>query len=71
MNLYQGMFYFDQSFRPVPLEQHFLGAKGKPNSSQSRENIDIACFDKVRLTGTLTYRLSDAGLLSVPNLAGF
>lgn len=41
------MFYFDQSFRPVPLEQHFLGVKGKPNSSQSRENLDIACFDKV------------------------
>lgn len=47
VNRYQGLFYFDQSFRPVPLEQHFLGVKGKVNSSASRENLDIATFDKV------------------------
>ncbi|KAG8919044.1 hypothetical protein FRC00_011818, partial [Tulasnella sp. 408] len=25
VNRYAGLFYFDQSFRPVPLEQHFIG----------------------------------------------
>ena len=48
VNLYAGLFYFDQSFRPVPLEQHFIGVKGKPNSKVSRENIDNVAFDKTR-----------------------
>ncbi|MBE3042258.1 DEAD/DEAH box helicase, partial [Candidatus Bathyarchaeota archaeon] len=50
VNRYQGLFYFDASFRPVPLEQHFIGVKGKgkPGSRQSRENIDNVAFEKVR-----------------------
>ena len=48
VNKMAGMFYFDGSFRPVPLEQHFVGVKGKPGSKQSRENIDIVAFEKVR-----------------------
>ncbi|KAF2725017.1 Sec63-domain-containing protein [Polychaeton citri CBS 116435] len=48
VNRYAGLFYFDQSFRPVPLEQHFLGVKGKPGSKTSRENIDNVAFEKVR-----------------------
>lgn len=44
---YKGLFYFDSSFRPVPLEQHFLGIKGKPGSAQSRKNLDQVTFDKV------------------------
>ena len=48
VNRYEGMFYFDSSFRPVPLEQHFIGVKGKAGSKQSRENIDFAAFEKVR-----------------------
>ncbi|PFH52850.1 hypothetical protein AMATHDRAFT_1892 [Amanita thiersii Skay4041] len=43
----RGLFYFDSSFRPVPLEQHFLGIKGKPGSSQSRRNFDRVTFQKV------------------------
>ncbi|KAL8953945.1 MAG: hypothetical protein Q9222_000232 [Ikaeria aurantiellina] len=43
-----GMFYFDASFRPVPLEQHFVGIKGKSGTKQSRENIDQVTFEKVR-----------------------
>ncbi|TFY83832.1 hypothetical protein EWM64_g204 [Hericium alpestre] len=42
-----GLFYFDSSFRPVPLEQHFLGVKGKPNSPQSKKNLDRVTYDKV------------------------
>lgn len=48
VNRYAGLFYFDQSFRPVPLQQHFLGVKGKPGSKTSRDNIDRVAFDKVR-----------------------
>ncbi|KAG5648692.1 hypothetical protein DXG03_000038 [Asterophora parasitica] len=44
---YKGLFYFDSSFRPVPLEQHFLGIKGKPGSAQSRKNLDLVTFRKV------------------------
>ncbi|CAO1621678.1 unnamed protein product [Sympodiomycopsis kandeliae] len=46
VNRYQGLFYFDSSFRPVPLEQHFLGIKGKHNSPQARTNLDKAVFYK-------------------------
>ncbi|KAF3901879.1 hypothetical protein ABW21_db0200647 [Orbilia brochopaga] len=48
VNPLQGLFYFDQSFRPVPLEQHFVGVKGKPGSKTSNENIDRVSFEKVR-----------------------
>lgn len=48
VNKMAGLFYFDQSFRPVPLEQHFVGVKGKPGSKQSRENLDGVSFEKVR-----------------------
>ncbi|UNI21844.1 RNA helicase [Purpureocillium takamizusanense] len=48
VNRYAGMFYFDASFRPVPLEQHFIGVKGKAGSKQSKENLDNVAFDKVK-----------------------
>ncbi|KAL2166430.1 hypothetical protein VTG60DRAFT_2783 [Thermothelomyces hinnuleus] len=48
VNKRTGLFYFDASFRPVPLEQHFIGVKGKPNSKQSRDNLDQVAFEKVR-----------------------
>lgn len=47
VNRYQGLFYFDSSFRPVPLQQHFLGIKGKHNSPAARANLDKAVFYKV------------------------
>ncbi|EPQ32190.1 uncharacterized protein PFL1_00387 [Pseudozyma flocculosa PF-1] len=47
VNRYQGLFYFDSSFRPVPLEQHFIGVKGKSGSPQARANLDKAAFEKV------------------------
>lgn len=42
-----GMFFFDQSFRPVPLEQQLIGVKGKAGSKQARENLDEVSFNKV------------------------
>ncbi|KAF2834722.1 Sec63-domain-containing protein [Patellaria atrata CBS 101060] len=48
VNRMAGLFYFDASFRPVPLEQHFIGVKGKAGSKQSKENLEYAAFLKVR-----------------------
>ncbi|KAI1779754.1 Sec63-domain-containing protein [Hypoxylon cercidicola] len=48
VNRYAGLFYFDASFRPVPLEQHFIGVRGKAGSKQSRDNLDAVAFEKVR-----------------------
>jgi antiviral helicase SLH1 len=42
-----GLFFFDSSFRPIPLEQHFIGVKGKAGSVASRKNLDKATFEKV------------------------
>ncbi|KAF6762354.1 Sec63-domain-containing protein [Ephemerocybe angulata] len=47
VNPYKGLFYFDSSFRPVPLEQHFIGVRGKPGSALSKKNLDHAVFQKV------------------------
>ncbi len=47
VNRYKGLFYFDSSFRPVPLQQHFLGIKGKAGSPTARGNLDKAVFEKV------------------------
>lgn len=48
VNRYQGLFFFDSSFRPVPLEQHFLGVKGKANSPVARQKMDKATFEKLQ-----------------------
>jgi len=48
VNRMTGLFYFDASFRPVPLEQHFIGVKGKSGSKTQRENLDQTTFDKVK-----------------------
>ncbi|OCK96303.1 Sec63-domain-containing protein [Cenococcum geophilum 1.58] len=47
VNKMAGLFYFDASFRPVPLEQHFIGVKGNPKSAKSRENLEEVAFEKV------------------------
>ncbi|KAJ3318638.1 hypothetical protein HDU76_000778 [Blyttiomyces sp. JEL0837] len=47
VNLYQGLFYFDSSFRPVPLEQHFIGIKGRAGSASSKANMDRVCYEKL------------------------
>ncbi|GAV48901.1 hypothetical protein ZYGR_0N03060 [Zygosaccharomyces rouxii] len=47
VNRQVGMFYFDQSFRPKPLEQQLLGCRGKSGSKQCKENIDKVSYDKL------------------------
>jgi antiviral helicase SLH1 len=48
VNPYAGLFFFDGSFRPVPLAQNFIGAKGKPGTRVSNENLEKAAFEKVK-----------------------
>ncbi|KAK3686849.1 putative steryl acetyl hydrolase mug81 [Vermiconidia calcicola] len=48
VNRMAGLFYFDQSFRPVPLEQRFIGVRGKAGTKTSRDNIDNTAFEKVK-----------------------
>jgi antiviral helicase SLH1 len=48
VNRHAGLFYFDASFRPVPLEQHFLGVRGKAGTKAARENLDAVVFEKVK-----------------------
>jgi replicative superfamily II helicase len=48
VNPYQGMFYFDGGFRPIPLEQHFIGIKAKANSHTFRSRINQECYTKVK-----------------------
>ncbi|KAF9085804.1 hypothetical protein BGX23_009353 [Mortierella sp. AD031] len=47
VNPYQGLFYFDGGFRPVPLEQHFCGVRGKYGTSTYTRGLDQTCYDKV------------------------
>ena len=48
VNKMSGLFYFDSSFRPVPLEQHFAGVKGTEGSKVARDNLDLVAFEKVK-----------------------
>ncbi|BES93589.1 activating signal cointegrator 1 complex subunit [Nesidiocoris tenuis] len=41
-----GLFYFDGRFRPVPLEQTFIGVKGA-NKHQQMSDMDSVCYEKV------------------------
>ncbi|KAG0709510.1 Sec63-domain-containing protein [Suillus ampliporus] len=44
---YKGLFFFDSSFRPIPLEQHFIGVRGKSGSARSKKNLDRVTYEKV------------------------
>ncbi|KAI8908470.1 Sec63 Brl domain-containing protein, partial [Gorgonomyces haynaldii] len=48
VNLYKGLFYFDAGFRPVPLEQHFVGVKGKAGTLVYRHKLNAICYTKVQ-----------------------
>ncbi|RIA90966.1 Sec63 Brl domain-containing protein [Glomus cerebriforme] len=42
----EGLFYFDGGFRPVPLEQHFIGVHGS-SGTISNSNLNRVCWEKV------------------------
>ncbi|KAI5711773.1 hypothetical protein M8J75_003022 [Diaphorina citri] len=46
VNPYVGLFFFDSRFRPVPLEQTFIGVKPRQMSQQIAE-MDNICYEKV------------------------
>ncbi len=46
VNPYQGLFFFDARFRPVPLGQTFIGIKARSIMGQLQD-MDTVCFDKV------------------------
>ena len=46
VNPYLGLFYFDGRFRPVPLEQTFIGVKAL-NQQKQRADTDEICYEKV------------------------
>lgn len=46
VNPYKGLFFFDSAFRPVPLEQHFIGIKGA-NQGLINERMNMTCFERV------------------------
>ncbi|CAG8556365.1 3173_t:CDS:10, partial [Acaulospora colombiana] len=43
----EGLFYFGDGFRPVPLEQHYVGIKGKPGTLIFNNKLNQTCWDKV------------------------
>ncbi len=45
VNPYQGLFFFDGRFRPVPLAQTFVGVKAFNNSQQMNDTNEI-CYEK-------------------------
>ena len=46
VNPYTGLFFFDGRFRPVPLEQTFIGVKGSNKLAQLQQMEDV-CYEKV------------------------
>ena len=46
VNADSGLFYFDASYRPVPLEMQFLGVTDK-NLIASRSRMDDLAYEKV------------------------
>ncbi|RKO90899.1 P-loop containing nucleoside triphosphate hydrolase protein, partial [Blyttiomyces helicus] len=47
VNPYQGLFFFDSGFRPVPLAQNFIGVKGRSGSRVVQGKMNTVCYDKV------------------------
>ena len=46
VNPYQGLFFFDGRFRPVPLSQTFVGVKATNRMHQMRDMEEV-CYEKV------------------------
>lgn len=47
VNPMSGLFFFDDSFRPVPLEQQFVAIKGKAGTRQTNDEIDRISYEKL------------------------
>lgn len=47
-----GLFYFDASYRPVPLEMQFVGVSER-NILQAKNIMDDICYEKVSFSNIL------------------
>ncbi|KAJ2369024.1 activating signal cointegrator 1 complex subunit 3 [Coemansia sp. RSA 2610] len=47
VNPHKGLFYFDGGYRPVPLEQHFVGVHGKAGTQATNRLLNRVCYDRV------------------------
>lgn len=54
VNPHTGLFYFDASYRPVPLEMQFVGVSER-NILAQKNVMDEVCYQKVRGRGTLCF----------------
>lgn len=57
VNPYEGLFYFDNRFRPVPLTQTFIGVRPLDSNSQSR------CMDKQCYNLAIQYALQNKQMM--------
>ncbi|KAJ2005411.1 activating signal cointegrator 1 complex subunit 3 [Coemansia thaxteri] len=48
VNPHKGLFYFDAGYRPVPLEQHFVGVHGKAGTPAANRLLNRVCYDRVQ-----------------------
>lgn len=48
VDLYKGLFFFDGGYRPVPLEQHLIGIKGKSGTIVQKSKEDSVCYEIVQ-----------------------
>ncbi|KAJ2901105.1 activating signal cointegrator 1 complex subunit 3 [Coemansia aciculifera] len=48
VNPFKGLFYFDAGYRPVPLEQHFVGVHGKAGTPAANRLLNRVCYDRVQ-----------------------
>ncbi|KAJ2807036.1 putative steryl acetyl hydrolase mug81 [Coemansia guatemalensis] len=47
VNPHKGLFYFDSGYRPVPLEQHFVGVHGKAGTPSTNRLLNRVCYERV------------------------
>ncbi|KAJ2552560.1 activating signal cointegrator 1 complex subunit 3 [Coemansia sp. RSA 1933] len=46
VNPHRGLFYFDAGYRPVPLEQHFVGVHGKAGTPACGKLLNRVCYER-------------------------
>ncbi|KAH8021391.1 hypothetical protein HPB51_015571 [Rhipicephalus microplus] len=61
VNPRQGLFYFDNRFRPVPLGQTFVGVKAT-SPLQQLTDMDEVCFEKVYSVIQKGYQVSSTAI---------
>ncbi len=58
VNPYQGLFFFDGRFRPVPLSQSFIGIKAR-NRMKQLKDMEEVCYDKVLTNVQKGYQVNE------------